>query len=320
MKLKRSILAIIGICQYNHLSSTCRASETTPIDDFLSKFETGDSPDIPKVTLDMYNVVDLIRYTSIVYDNQEHQANVYKNELSELKTGLLDEINEFKTTMNTNQNRLNSEVKDMKKTLEGQAKTILNQSAKIAEQKIEIKNLKDQIAINAVDASRQNSSIAERVQKIESTFKSEIKNQGKILLNTINNIKKIITTERSDFYKKLTERDAINTEQNEIISGFKTTLNVFEKKFNTTVNDIISEQAEAIGDLQKDVEDNSLGKLSKYDMSKNSTFNSPPLPKKIYFCTRYPTLLQSCKFRRRRKIFLHMIPYLCVFYPPSQKK
>ena len=221
MKLKRSILAIIGICQYNHLSSTCRASETTPIDDFLSKFETGDSPDIPKVTLDMYNVVDLIRYTSIVYDNQEHQANVYKNELSELKTGLLDEINEFKTTMNTNQNRLNSEVKDMKKTLEGQAKTILNQSAKIAEQKIEIKNLKDQIAINAVDASRQNSSIAERVQKIESTFKSELKNQGKILLTTINNMKRVIRTERLDFNKKLTERDAIITEQSGIISGFK---------------------------------------------------------------------------------------------------
>ena len=35
-------------------------------------------------------------------------------------------------------------------------------------------------------------------------------------------------------------------------------MNVFETKFNTTLNDIISEQAEAIGDLQEDVEDNAL--------------------------------------------------------------
>ena len=182
MKLKRGILAIIGICQYNYLSSTCRASETPPKNDFLSKFETGDFPDIPKVTLDMFNVVD--RYTAIVYDNQKHQANAYKTELSELKTGLFKEMNKFKTNINTRQTRTNSEVKDMKKTLESQAKTILDQSAKIADQKseidnqkVEIKNLKDQIAVGTVDdaSGQKNLSIAERVQKIESTFKTELK-------------------------------------------------------------------------------------------------------------------------------------------------
>ena len=88
MKLKRGLLAFIGACQYKSLPS--EASETPPNDEFLSKFETGNFPDIPKVTLDMFNVVD--RYTAIVYDNQKHQANAYKSELSQLKTGLFKEI------------------------------------------------------------------------------------------------------------------------------------------------------------------------------------------------------------------------------------
>ena len=105
MKLKRGFSAFIGLalCKYVPVcyAETSQTSDNNLKSEFLSKFETGNFPDFPKVTLEMFSIVD--RYTALVYDNQKHQANAYKSELLELKSGLLGRFSEFESKMEEKQ-------------------------------------------------------------------------------------------------------------------------------------------------------------------------------------------------------------------------
>ena len=226
MKLKRGFSALIGLCQYVCYAETSQTSNNNLKSEFLSKFETGNFPDFPKVTLEMFSIVD--RYTALVYDNQKHQANAYKSELLELKSGLLGRFSEFESKMEEKQGTVDLEVKKMKETIVSQAEVIEKQTD-------EIQNLKDEAIKNA--SSNEN-------------ILSKLQNQGKIFLKTVSNFKKVTRTDRANFDIELAKRDAIIVEQTKTIEDFK--------KSSVSMNKEVNEHAESIEELQEDVEENTL--------------------------------------------------------------
>ena len=238
MKLRFALTALTCSSFYKELRSAPATNPNTNSNGFSQKFETGNFPEFPKVE-DMFNIVD--RYTAVVYDNMKHQANLYKNEISDMKS----DLEEFKKGMN-------GEQKDVRKVLDGQSKVI-------EEQRVEIESLKGMLlgtASGLADSSDENTpktstSILDRISSMETTYSTKLSNQGKLLLNTVVNFKKLIRKERQEFQTKLSERDLTINQQAKQLSSFKTIFESFKNKFTSTVDKVASleDEVDEIDDL-----------------------------------------------------------------------